>query len=60
MDEGFMAEAKAETMKQKKEQVYVALQCAASCHCLVEEWKDCQELKPKPKDKWSFIDERSE
>ena len=60
MDEGFMGEARADTMKQEREEVYVALQYAASLHCLVEEWKDCEELKPKPKEKWSFIDKRSE
>ena len=40
MDEGFMAEARAETMQQEREEVYAALQYAASFHCLVEEWKD--------------------
>ena len=40
--------------------MYVALQCAASFHCVVEQWKDCEELKPKPKDKWSFVDKSSE
>ena len=24
----------------------------------VEEWKDCEELKPKPKDKWTFVDKK--
>ena len=46
-----LAEARADTMKQETEEVYVALQYAASFHCLVEEWKDCEELKPKPKEK---------
>ena len=27
-------------------------QYAASFHCLVEQWKDCEELRPKPKEKW--------
>ena len=40
LDEGFMAEARAETVQQEREEVYAALQYAASCHCLVEEWKD--------------------
>ena len=40
--------------------MYVALQCAASFHCLVEEWKDCEELNSTPKAKWSFIDKSSE
>ena len=44
----------------EREEVYVALQCAASFHCLVKEWKDCEELKPKPKEKWSFVDKRRE
>ena len=51
LDEGFMAEARPETMQQKREEVYAALQYADSFHCLVEEWKDCEELKPKPKEK---------
>ena len=45
---------------QKREVVYVALQYAASFHCLVEEWKDCEEFKPKPKEKWRFVDRKSE
>ena len=60
MDEGFMAEARAATGKQEREDVYVALQYAASFHCLVEEWKDCEELEPKPKEKWRFVDRKSE
>ena len=57
---GCMAEARADAMKQKRGEVYVALQYAASFHCLVEEWKDCAELKPNPKEKLSFVDKRSE
>ena len=53
MDEGFLAEARAITMKQEREEVYVALQYAASFHCLVEEWKACQELVPIPKEERS-------
>ena len=37
LDEGFMAEARAETEKQEREEVYVALQYAASFHCSVED-----------------------
>ena len=44
LDEGFMAEARAKTMQQEREEVYAAVQYAASFHCLVEEWKDCDEL----------------
>ena len=46
VDGGDMAEVRAITIQQ---QVYAALQYAASFHCLVEEWKDCEELKPKAK-----------
>ena len=49
-DEGFVAEARAKTMQQEREEVYADLQCAASFHCLVEDWKDCEELSPKPKE----------
>ena len=38
----------------------VALQYAASFHCLMEEWKDCEELQPKLKGKCSFVEKRSE
>ena len=60
LDEGFMAEARAETMQQEREEVYAALQNAASFHCLVEQWKDCEELKPKPKEKWTFVESEEE
>ena len=43
-----------------KKEVYTALQYAGSFHCLVEEWKDCEELKPKPREKWNFVDKKSE
>ena len=48
LDEGFMAEARAETLKKEREEVCVAVQCAASFHRFVEEWKDCEEHRPKP------------
>ena len=60
LDEGFMAEMRAVTMKQEREEVYAALQYAARVHFLVEEWKDCEELKPKPKEKWIFNDKKIE
>ena len=60
LDEGFMAEARTETMQQEREEVKMALQYAASFHCLVEEWKDCEELRPKPKEKWVFMEKKSE
>ena len=61
LDEGFLAEARAETLKkEREEEVYVALQYAASFHCLVEELKDCEELRPKPKERWIFVDKRRE
>ena len=48
-----MTEAKSETMQQEREDVYAAaLQYAASFHCPVKQWKDCEELRPKPKEKW--------
>ena len=42
-------EVRAKTVQREREEVY-----AASFHCLVEEWKDCEELKPKPKEKCFF------
>ena len=60
LDEGHMAEAKAETAQQEREDVYAALQYAASFHCVVEQWKDCEDLRPKPKEKWVFVEKKSE
>ena len=36
------------------------MQYAANFHCLVEECKDCEELQPKLKEKWSFVDRKNE
>ena len=51
---------RAETIKQEREEVYAALQYAASFHCLVEQWKDCEELRPKPVEKWIFVGKKSD
>ena len=59
-DGDFLAQARASTIQQEREEVYAVLQCAASFHCLVEEWKDCEELKPKPKEKWIFVNKKRE
>ena len=47
------------TMQQEREEVYGTLHYAASSHCLVEEWKYCEELRPKPKEKWVFVEKKS-
>ena len=49
-DEGFVARERASTIQQEREDVHAALEYAASFHCLVEEWKDCAEFKPQPKE----------
>ena len=54
LDEGLMAEARAKTVQQEVAEVCAALQYAASFHCLVKERKDCEELKPKPREKLIF------
>ena len=42
-----MAQVRASTVQQTREEVYAALQRAGGINCLVEEWKVCEELKPK-------------
>ena len=44
----------------EKEEVYAALQYAASCHHLVEKWPDCEELKPTPKIECTFVEKKVE
>ena len=40
IDEGDMAQVRAITVQQERDEVYAALQFAANFHCLVEEWKE--------------------
>ena len=51
-------QVRASTVSQERDEVYAALQYAAGFHCLVEEWKDCEELEPKPKEKWTFVNKK--
>ena len=61
LDGGFMAQARASTIQQEREEVYAAMQYAASFHRLVEEWKDCEELNElESKQKWTFVDKKRE
>ena len=53
-----MAQVRGSTVPQAREEVYAALQYAPSFQCLVEEWKDCEELKPKPTEKWTFVNKK--
>ena len=46
------------TMQQEREEVYAALKYAARFHCLVEEWKDCDEQTKKKKEKCFFVDQK--
>ena len=57
---GDMAQVRAVTIQLEREDVYAALQDAASFHCLVEKWKDCEELRPKPKEKWFLVNKKTE
>ena len=60
LDGGGVAQIRASTVQQKREEVYAALQYTASFHSLVEEWKDCEELKPTSKEKWTFVNTKEE
>ena len=47
-------------VKQEREAVYVALQDAASFHCLVEERKDCEETQGPSRKKSGVLLTRGE
>ena len=49
MDGGVVPQIKASTTQQKRDEAFTALQYAACCHCLVEEWQGCEELTPSQK-----------
>ena len=53
-DGGNLALIRASVVQQERE-VYAALPYAASFHCIVESWRDCEELKSKPKEKSAYI-----
>ena len=48
--DGTMRSGPAPFRKKTKEELHAAFQCAAGCHCMVEEWYDCEELTPKPRE----------
>ena len=60
IDGGLMAQVRASTVQQEREEGYAALQHAARIHYLVEERKDGEELKPTPKEKWTFVNKHVE
>ena len=49
--DGEMAQIRASTVQQKREEVYAVLHYAAS-----EDWQYCEELRPKPKEKLTIVD----
>ena len=51
---GAVAQVRAITVQQEREEVHAALQCAAIFHCLAEEWQNCEELKPKAIEDWTI------
>ena len=55
-----MVQVRASTVHQGREEVCAAMLYAASFHCLVEERKDGEELKPRPKEKWTFVNKNVE
>ena len=55
-DGGVMAQIRTSSDQQRREEVHTEFQYAASFRCLVEEWQDCEELKPKLKEKCSSVD----
>ena len=59
-DGGDMAQIRASTVQQKRKEAHAALQYAASLRCVLEEWHDCEDLKPKPKDNWTSVDKKKE
>ena len=60
LDEGFMAEVRAKTVQQEREEVYAVLQYAASFHCLVEDGRIVKSDQAEANEKWIFVDKKSE
>ena len=58
LDGRLKAQARVSTVRQEREEVFAALQYAASFCCLVEELKDREELEPKSKEKRISVRQR--
>ena len=56
-DDGLMAQVRTKTFEKERGEC-AALQYAVSFHCLLEGWKDCEELKPHRQGKWIFMHKR--
>ena len=54
MNGGVLAQVRASRVQQTSEEV------EANVHCLVEDWRDCAEFKPKPKVTWTFASKQGE
>ena len=55
-----MAQVRAITIQHERDEVCAALQYADSFHCLVEDVKDCEELRSKRKEKLVFGNRRGQ
>ena len=60
LDGSAMATIRAATVKQGRMEVYAALHFVATFHCHVEHRHDCDELKRKLREKWTFVDAKKE
>ena len=57
LDGGDVAQVRAVTIQQEREEVYAAFQHTAGFHCPVQR-KDGEELRPKPNEKWFFVNKK--
>ena len=58
LDGGEMAQKRASSVQQRREEVWAALHCSVSFPCLVVECSDCEALKLQPKEKWIAVDNK--
>ena len=58
LDGGVQGTITTATVEQERMEVYAALQHAATFHDQAVTRHDCEELKPKPKQQWPFVDKQ--
>ena len=58
LDEGFMARQEQRQLSRSEKRCTQFCSVRPVFHCLVEEWKDCEELKPQPKERLAFVEKR--
>ena len=55
-----MAQIRASKVRQKRQEAFAALTTGSQLSLFGGGMKDCEELKPQPEEKWTFVNQKKE